>query len=47
VPAAVLRELQRDATPEMVKMWIAHCPDWIDVREAATDPGPAPSNLVH
>lgn len=45
VPTVVSRELQRDATPHAVKAWMAHSPNWIEVQEPATDPGPAPSNL--
>ena len=39
IPAAVREELQRPRTPEVVRLWMAHPPLWLDVRlpQAATD----------
>jgi predicted nucleic acid-binding protein len=40
IPSVVLSELQARATPPKVKAWIANCPDWLEVNQAAfpTDP---------
>jgi predicted nucleic acid-binding protein len=35
IPTAVLEELQAEATPPSVKAWLAHRPDWLEVRQAS------------
>ncbi len=45
VPSAVYRELQRDRTPHLVRMWVANPPGWFEVREVTGDPGPATGSL--
>lgn len=42
IPPAVLRELQDEETPELVRLWVANPPAWFEVRSpqqqiAATD----------
>jgi predicted nucleic acid-binding protein len=32
VPSVVCEELQRPQTPEVVRLWIAHPPPWLDLR---------------
>lgn len=34
IPQAVYNDLQGTKTPQKVKDWVAHHPDWLDVREA-------------
>ena len=38
MPQAVLRELQRDRTPSIVRNWTTALPEWIEVREVNTPP---------
>jgi predicted nucleic acid-binding protein len=41
IPTAVREELQRPRTPEVVRLWMAHPPLWLDMRppQDETDPG--------
>src|SRR5262249_26348264 len=41
VPSVVCEELQRPQTPEVVRLWMAHPPPWLDLRpaQAENDPG--------
>ena len=38
IPEAVLRELQTAATPRVVQEWIAHQPQWLEIRRATAAP---------
>jgi predicted nucleic acid-binding protein len=40
-PSVVCEELQRPQTPQMVRLWMAHPPPWLDLRppRAEGDPG--------
>jgi predicted nucleic acid-binding protein len=41
VPSVVCEELQRLQTPEVVRLWMAHPPPWLDLHppQAEVDPG--------
>src|SRR5262249_25849815 len=41
IPSVVCEELQRPRTPEVVRLWMAHPPPWLDIRpsQAEDDPG--------
>src|SRR4051794_31241210 len=32
IPPAVCNELQQERTPELVRQWMAHSPEWLEVR---------------
>ena len=40
IPSVVCEELQRPQTPEVVRLWMAHPPPWLDSRppQAETQP---------
>jgi predicted nucleic acid-binding protein len=38
VPPAVVAELQRDRTPEKVRAWIAHPPQWFEMKTVNAGP---------
>lgn len=40
IPSVVCEELQRPRTPEVVRLWMAHPPPWLDMRppQAENDP---------
>jgi predicted nucleic acid-binding protein len=41
VPSVVCEELQQPQTPQVVRLWMAHPPPWLDLRplQAENDPG--------
>jgi len=45
IPEAVVRELQAQGTPEVVRQWITNLPQWLQVRHIAVPPDPAPAEL--
>jgi len=45
IPEAVVRELQAQRTPEVVRQWITSLPQWLQVRHIAVPPDPAPAEL--
>jgi predicted nucleic acid-binding protein len=38
IPPAVRDELSRDRAPEVVRLWIAHPPGWLEVRVPTVEP---------
>jgi predicted nucleic acid-binding protein len=45
IPPAVLDELTRVNTPEPVRLWISHLPDWLDLRAPRRSPSLLPLTL--
>jgi predicted nucleic acid-binding protein len=45
IPEAVVRELQAQRTPEVVRQWITSLPKWLQVRHIAVPPDPALAEL--
>jgi predicted nucleic acid-binding protein len=45
IPPAVLDELTRVNTPEPVRRWISHLPDWLDLRAPRRSPSLLPVTL--
>jgi predicted nucleic acid-binding protein len=45
IPPAVLDELTRVNTPEPVRRWISHLPDWLDLRAPRRSPSLLPLTL--
>jgi predicted nucleic acid-binding protein len=41
VPSVVLAELSHPDTPEIVSRWLLHLPEWIDIRQTASQPDPS------
>jgi predicted nucleic acid-binding protein len=41
VPSAVLAELSHPDTPTVVSRWLLHLPEWIDIRQTASQPDPS------
>ena len=41
VPTAVIKELDDSRTPVIVRAWLSHLPEWIDVREVLSPPDAA------
>ncbi len=45
IPDAVVRELQAQRTPGVVRQWITNPPEWLQVRQIAVPPDPALAEL--
>src|SRR5207253_8130401 len=41
IPEAVVRELQAQKTPAVVRRWITSPPEWLQIRQIAVPPDPA------
>jgi predicted nucleic acid-binding protein len=35
VPPAVMKELSQESTPDVIRTWVAHRPDWLEIRKPA------------
>src|ERR1700739_1333883 len=45
IPEAVVRELQAQKTPAVVRRWISSPPEWLQIRQIAVPPDPALAEL--
>src|SRR5437899_1687184 len=45
IPEAVVRELQAQKTPAVVRQWITSPPEWLQIRQIAVPPDPALAEL--
>src|SRR5207253_8701512 len=45
IPEAVVRELQAQKTPAVVRRWITSPPEWLQIRQIAVPPDPALAEL--
>lgn len=41
VPSAVLAELSHPDTPKEIRIWLAHLPEWIEIRQTDSPPDPS------
>lgn len=45
IPEAVVRELQAQKTPTVVRKWVANPPEWLQIRNVAVPPDPSLAEL--
>ena len=46
IPEAVVRELQAQRTPAVVRQWITTPPEWLQIRKIAVPPDPRLAELT-